>query len=479
MAQLPRVTQKLFATSGVNQTAVFGTMKTGSPTYSTDIATLMSGVAWGEGWNSAVTAGYAPFMEEFNAIEKINTQQIAYLLQTGIPAWDSATDYYVGDIVKVVSNGDTLLFNAIASSTNKDPMNTNGYWKRLSLGGQHHLFASIWSDYELNDQSWLRADTFSWQDGTVYDEAYQHLVDDIDEITSSTETVGSYTITYYQATDGHKIVLADQESTVLDIYNESGVAWYYILDEDNTRFKLPRENPAREELIQAVRAKGNGNALGLKSGNTDSWLICRTASTVASSIYISTTDGVAGQTGTPQADIPNATFVGISTDSTKSNIVSDMTESTSVYKGRKYLYFYIGNFSQTATEQTAGLNSSLFNGKVDLNLNNMNPSATAKETIVGWGMLDYTSSVSMSALPLSATPFTAPSNGCLCVNAQGQNNAIKCYINGTESAFRQQSSNTDRDSNTMTIPLKTGDEIYFDRAASHFFTCIFYSCIGG
>ena len=36
-----------------------------------------------------------------------------------------------------------------------------------------------------------------------------------------------------------------------------------------------------------------------------------------------------------------------------------------------YLYFYVGNFSQSATEQTAGLNSELFNGKADVNLLNV------------------------------------------------------------------------------------------------------------
>lgn len=36
-----------------------------------------------------------------------------------------------------------------------------------------------------------------------------------------------------------------------------------------------------------------------------------------------------------------------------------------------YLYFYVGQFSQTATEQTAGLNTELFNGKADTTLSNL------------------------------------------------------------------------------------------------------------
>jgi hypothetical protein len=35
-----------------------------------------------------------------------------------------------------------------------------------------------------------------------------------------------------------------------------------------------------------------------------------------------------------------------------------------------YLYFYVGDYSQTAIEQTAGLNSSLFNDKADVDLSN-------------------------------------------------------------------------------------------------------------
>jgi hypothetical protein len=31
-----------------------------------------------------------------------------------------------------------------------------------------------------------------------------------------------------------------------------------------------------------------------------------------------------------------------------------------------YLYFYVGNFEQSAIEQTAGLNAELFNGKADV-----------------------------------------------------------------------------------------------------------------
>lgn len=260
---------------------------------------------------------------------------------------------------------------ATSSDTDKF-LKGDGTWATVSGGSSYtpNLFDYKWSDYEIADQSWIKADSFSWQDGTVYSDAYNHLVADISGITASTETVGSYTITYYQATDGHKVVLADQETIVSNIYTESGVAWYYILDTTNTRFKLPRENPAREELLQIIKAKGNGktigltdltNEFGLQTWN-DQWKLSGTTASSGTNAgsYITSTTGIP----------PLYTTLGISTDTSKSGIIADLTDSTSIYKGKKYLYFYVGQFSQSATEQTAGLNSSLFNGKVDLDGNN-------------------------------------------------------------------------------------------------------------
>lgn len=102
------------------------------------------------------------------------------------------------------------------------------------------LFAHQWADHYLNDASWLRADTFSWQSGTMYVAAYNHLVADINGKTLQSETINGVTIQFYRADDKHKICPASQEANILSLYNSTGVAWYYILDTANTRFKLPR-----------------------------------------------------------------------------------------------------------------------------------------------------------------------------------------------------------------------------------------------
>lgn len=484
MARITRKQQKIFAESATNN-GVFGSLQGNDPTISSDPDAIQGRAAYSNGWNDATySAELLPPLEEFQALQYLFSRQIAYVMQEGIPEWDTNTTYYKGALVKKIqSDGSFILYaslidnntgNLVTDTTKWQITNTStnfhqgipnwradviysegdwvksynsstgwtiyestannnlnnavsdtDYWSIKPFTSEFPLLTPMWFDYEIGDTSWLRADTFSWQSGTVYTNVYDHLVDDIDGITSSTETIGSYTITYYQASDGHKIVLADQENTVLNIYNETGVAWYYILDTTNQRFKLPRENAAREELIQVVRAKGNGITLGWTDG-TDNFGIKANTGSSNKDIWSDNIYGnpVGGSISGGNGPSTNAAM-GITTDSTKSGIVSDMTESTSVYKGKKYLYFYIGNFSQTAVEQTAGLNAELFNGKLDLDLGNI--SSSSRKTIVNWGTPDYSAGVNIS-IPTSSESYTAPCAGIYVFSYTKQSNTDEKFL---------------------------------------------------
>lgn len=306
----------------------------------------------------------------------------------------------------------------------------------LIAGGRQcmPLLSFMWADHQLNDASWLRADTFSWQSGAVYQAAYQHLVDDYtnanyiiadnvayfryaagdtgsvycwksqsdvtrfttsetpvvgglayhssalpaagDEITdvklADTETISGITITYYQAPDGHKLVLPNQESNVMAIYNATGVAWYYIIDTINQRFKLPRINAdIAKQGYGSIPVKGTGMALGVTDGTNlggirgQVWAGSNNALGVNSNLYGQNIGYNPGENqGAGNAYANKA--LGVTTDATKSGVIADAENQTSVFSGKKYLYFYVGNFTQTALENTAGLNAELFNGKADL-----------------------------------------------------------------------------------------------------------------
>ena len=340
-----------------------------------------------------------------------NVSPVSGNVTLSIPTVNDAT-------LTIQQNGTTLDTFTANSSTNKTVNIKTPVF---------NLFDFKWSDYELNDQSWLRADTFSWQDGTVYSDAYNHLVSDINGKTSTTETIGSYTITYYLATDGHKIVLANQATTATNIYNESGIAWYYILDTTNQRFKLPRTKYGftglRDEVGKYVGAglPNHTHATGRQSTANNGSFVWNNSNqdyvlgSKAGSIYwngsgsydskSSLASGSSLNTGLGQNYTLSTSLA--KTDNVSSDGVFGNSTTVQPPATQMYLYFYVGNFSQSATEQTAGLNSSLFNGKVDLNAANL--SIAGKSLISGLGMpsdnyIDLT-------LGASGSTYTAPANG--------------------------------------------------------------------
>ena len=223
-----------------------------------------------------------------------------------------------------------------------------------SGGASLPILTPMWFDHIANDVSWLRADTFSWQSGDVYTAAYQHLVDDIDgNITAQTDTIGDITITYFLSEDGHKICLPYRESDLVALYNKTGVAWYYILDTTNKRFKLPRTKFGFTGIRNGVGGyveAGLPNITGSFSTASDKNLGSGAFSWTTNK-YATNGGGQGGQWG-------------INFSAKKSNSIYGNSTTVQPPATQMYLYFFVGNFEQSAIEQTAGLNAEMFN---DLN----------------------------------------------------------------------------------------------------------------
>ena len=281
-----------------------------------------------------------------------------------------------------------------------------------SITNGFNLFDCKWADHILNNISWLRADTFSWQSGDVYTAAYNHLVADLDTVqklycwlgekmghkyytysespsvgetttdgdaitsidsygrpvvgaeylnrnpdgdilSTQTETIGDITITYALSEDGHKICLPDQESNLVALYEATGVAWYYILDTTNRQFKLPRTKFGFTGIRSGVGGyveAGVPNITGSFSTASDKNLGTGAFSWTTNK-YATNGGGQGGQWG-------------INFSAKKSNSIYGNSTTVQPPATQMYLYFYVGNFTQTALENTAGLNAEMFN---DLN----------------------------------------------------------------------------------------------------------------
>ena len=301
------------------------------------------------------------------------------------------------------------------------------------------LFDTKWTDYTLNNASWINAYTFSWQDGGVYEEAYQHLEADISGKSLSSETVAGTTIQFYLADDGHKICPASEENNVATIYAATGVAWYYIIDTTNEQFKLPRINPdkAKEKasLPSTLGVRGNGMAIGVTNGDANATLAPNTG--LYSAVFAAQNGyGQPVGYGTSYSSWGNKAL-GVVTDSSKSGLVADVPSVDSYYSGKKYLYFYVGNFTQTALENTAGLNASLFNGKVDLTSSWGAPSSTYDDLTLG----------------ASGSTYTAPADGWFYISAKtsGTNYQVIMGAGYMSVSFRSNSLNQ-----RMILPVSKG-----------------------
>lgn len=78
-----------------------------------------------EGWVVEI-----PAVEDMNALQYRQDRAIAYLLQVGVPEWDSSSVYYVSQI----ANRNGVLYRAIQENQGRDPSTSvaNGYWEKLS-----------------------------------------------------------------------------------------------------------------------------------------------------------------------------------------------------------------------------------------------------------------------------------------------------------------------------------------------------------
>lgn len=343
--QQPNVLAMPFANSGTKNTIPTSPTGTNKASLSEGFPQVTS--------ESIIEGGIPPERADFNGILNLTTSQYCYLQNGGGFTFSSDVSSAIGGYPL-----NALLWYYPANSTpclvrstkgnNTDNFTTNpAYIGQINSGASWEivpqqdsyyppLFSCQWLDYDLDSLSWTKSDG-EWKDGNIYDLAYNHLVDDIDGITSETETIGSYTVTFYRATDGHKIVLANQETTVANIYSETGVAWYYVLDTTNERFKLPRTKfgftglrTNAGDFVEAGLPNLEGWFQGAGYDNTD----C---------------DGTLFSVRGKGKDVKNEGD-GDNTynfDASRSNDIYGNSDTVQENATEMYLFFYLGNFEAT------------------------------------------------------------------------------------------------------------------------------------
>lgn len=182
---------------------------------------------------------------------------------------------------------------------------------------------------------------------------------------------------YMRSPNGFNIVPASEHDFVEQEYTAKGIAWYYILDTVNKRFKLPRTKFGFTGLRTGV---GNYVAPGLP--NITGYLASIDTNGRWGLIANASADNYNTNSGAFRAQNNGNYLQSVSTgkavasgdmyfDASKSNPIYGASNTVQPPATEMYLYFYVGNYTQKAIEQTAGLNAEMFNGKADTDLANV------------------------------------------------------------------------------------------------------------
>ncbi len=129
MSKIPRVFQKIFGSNASNN-GQFGSAAAGTKVLSTDLPTLMGLAAYLAGWSAATVSGdNLPTLEEMQGLNFINTTQLAYIFQEGIPEYDASTTYFINSIVKKA--GTYQIYGSVTDNNTGNALSNGTYWTLL------------------------------------------------------------------------------------------------------------------------------------------------------------------------------------------------------------------------------------------------------------------------------------------------------------------------------------------------------------
>lgn len=222
MAKLNRLTAKIFGetastTNTPKEIGQFGSAKAGAYNATGDVATIQSLPAWSNGWIDAVTpTDQFPPLPEMTGVHKVLSYQNAYLLQQGIPEWDSATTYYTNNFC---SKAGKIYISQSDENLNNDPENDTVNWKVFESGGARNIGEIVQSTIPLTDAGLHLLDGSQLQYGS-----YKAFIDYIADLYDS----GYYTSIFETE--------ANWQSAVATY----GVCGKFVYDSVNNTVRLPK-----------------------------------------------------------------------------------------------------------------------------------------------------------------------------------------------------------------------------------------------
>lgn len=153
----------------------FGSLAAFNPVPTKDASVIQALSAFSEGWQKAVVLESSPTWEDFNALFLLVTQQLAYVLQEGVPEWDADTVYYKGSVVKV--GDDAKQFRSIVDDNVGNETTDDLFWSPVGGSGGVPLGTIIDDAGAIPEDGWVDCDGETYLIAS-YEDAYARIGDD-------------------------------------------------------------------------------------------------------------------------------------------------------------------------------------------------------------------------------------------------------------------------------------------------------------
>ncbi len=322
------------------------------------------------------------------------------------------------------------------------------YDTKFEFNQPFSLLEPKWSDVPLNNPSWLLSNgQVNSQEN--YPSVYELLLNEYNNGTLKSETIGGVSISYKQLDNGHKIVT---DKTAYDsILVKTGTAWYYLLDLDSRTFVLPQTN--------GYMKYGNSNQFIKQSlpnikGQTG-WL-CTSGdeeTTAPFSKLFTSTYGASAGPSYPAS----FTRIGFNA-STYSDIYADGA-NVNPNSVQGYLYFYVGDCVGTSNSVNLGD----IKDKLDLDIANLKTELTTLKGDISTLAFPSEKNVVLT-IPASKTRLTAPANGWFVYQSvsNGTTNDYMYMQNNTTMFYGCQTRDLPGRGVYVTCPAKKGESVYFE-----------------
>lgn len=262
MAKLPRVTNKIFANNATPANiGQFGSALSGSKVETSDIAEIQALPAFEQGWEAAVISDRNyPTLQEMNGVQKVFSQQQAYLFQEGIPEYDPNTTYFIGSVVKNLNeqNEPENYFSLTDGNIGNPLSDTNNWKKSGNANTDLSNLSSIGEKHFLNKT----------QISNCILEA-PHMVDlELNDGTLTLKAGSKVIVPYGKQAPTMAIGDTLNGGTIVDIsWDETNELLFYIVEYDNKDFSNTTSNATKSPIF--INSAGNiSSVIVALSGST-------------------------------------------------------------------------------------------------------------------------------------------------------------------------------------------------------------------